>query len=279
MQFLFHFLNAYAFDCPKSSIDRIGTVDSLQTNEISGIGFYREQLYVHNDSGDEAKIYVMNVNGDLTATHQIDVKSAIDWEDMAIGSLKGTVQLFVGDIGDNEEKREHVLVHALPIDNLSPVKTWTVTYESKQPRDAEGLAFDPIDSRLYILTKGRNGTIELYQSPILDDSTSSLTLQVVALFPISENLDPHPIYMGTALDISPDGTLLIMRNYLHAYLWQRDEKQQWKDVLKEPPCKIRLPKQRQGESLAFRSSTSLMTISEGKNQSIFEIKLRFSDDK
>lgn len=279
MQFLFQILNAYAFECPKSSIDRIGTVASIQANEISGIGFYRDQLYMHNDSGDEAKIYVMNVNGDLTATHQIDVKSPIDWEDMAIGRFQGTVQLFVGDIGDNEEKREHVLVHAIPIDKLSPVKTWTVNYESNQPRDAEGLAFDPLDSRLYILTKGRNGTIELYQSPVLNESTSPMTLQVIALFPISENLDPHPIYMGTALDISPDGTKLIMRNYLHAYLWQRETDQQWKDVLKEAPCKIRLPKQRQGESLAFRSNTTLMTISEGKNQSIFEITLKFRDDK
>ncbi|MGC6510720.1 MAG: hypothetical protein ACON4U_20035 [Myxococcota bacterium] len=275
MQILFQVLIALARPCPKVEITTEASVQDDALDEISGIASYDGKLYVHNDSGDKANIYVMDFSGQLQDTLSLNGVRARDWEDMSISLWNNQTTIFVGDIGDNLEHHKAVFVHAVRINAESPVeaKTWKVSYGDHGPQDAEGLAIDPVDGRLYVLSKGRTGTVNLFRTDPLSQETDQLMLALVAQFPISDRRKPLPAFLTTALDISPNGSQIIMRNYHKAFLWSRETGQEWADVLATPPCQIRMPRQPQGESLAFQSENELVTVSERRHQPLYHIHL------
>lgn len=275
MQLLFQVLLALGGPCPKLKMTSTAAVQDGKLDEISGIASHLDQIYVHNDSGDQANIYAMHVTGQLNKTLTLEDVRARDWEDMSISEWNDQATIFVGDIGDNLSQHKAIFIHALPVDASPPfkAKTWKLSYGNHGPQDAEGLAVDPVDGRLYLLSKGRSGTINLFQTDPLSHEVEQYSLSLVAQFPLSDRRKPLPAFLATALDISPNGSQLIMRNYHKAFLWSRSPGQEWAEVLASPPCQIRLPRQPQGESLAFRTEDELITISERRFQPIYHIQL------
>ena len=275
MQILFQLSLALATPCPKSSIHSNSSVQDENLHEISGVAQHQDRIFVHNDSGDDANIYVMNVMGQHLETKTLEGVRARDWEDLSIALWNGEPTLFVGDIGDNQEQYKAVFIHALPVNSSPPfhATTWKLNYGEYGSQDAEGLAFDPTNGRLYLLSKGRSGTINLFQSDVLSSTISEPSLTLIAQFPLSDRRKPLPAFLATGLDISPSGQQLIMRNYMKAFLWRKTGTETWAETLAKPPCPIRLPKQPQGESIAFTSEDELMTISERSHQPIYYIRL------
>ena len=82
--------------------------------EISGLEKLEENLFVaHNDSGDGPYLYFLNGNGELLKTHLLNrCLSNVDWEDIA---YDGQNTLYVGDFGDNGNKRDDVCIYRIPI--------------------------------------------------------------------------------------------------------------------------------------------------------------------
>ena len=81
------------------------TVASDELNEISGVVESRTRtgvLWVHNDSGDTARIFAIGLDGRTLGTFGLAGIQARDWEDLAAGPgpVAGRRYLFVGDIGD-----------------------------------------------------------------------------------------------------------------------------------------------------------------------------------
>jgi len=92
---------------------RVGTVQTELIHEASGIAASRKNpgvLWVHNDSGDSARLYAVNLEGKLVAVCRIKGARARDWEDIAVGPGPGPRQdyLYIGDIGDNGAKHKSI---------------------------------------------------------------------------------------------------------------------------------------------------------------------------
>ena len=136
-------------------------------DEISGIGQSRSSpnvFWVHNDSGDQPRVYAVNRNGVLLGTYLLEGASAVDWEDMAIGPMPGgRSYLYLADIGDNSARRmsirvyrvlePHVEANQAPVsETLSGVAAFDFVYEDG-PRDAEGFMVDPLTGDFYIVSK------------------------------------------------------------------------------------------------------------------------------
>ena len=85
----------------------IGTIKSADITESSGIAASRCQngvLWTHNDSGDDAFIFAINLAGDNLGTWKIPNAANIDWEDIAAFKDKGgKCFLYIGEIGDNKQ--------------------------------------------------------------------------------------------------------------------------------------------------------------------------------
>ena len=117
---LSHPLSAMA-DCPTFMDEaQLGTVESSLLTEISGVAASRKNadvLWVHNDSGDSARIYAMSIQGKHLGVYNLVGASATDWEDIAVGPgpVEGQDYVYAGDVGDNTRQRPSVTVDFIVI--------------------------------------------------------------------------------------------------------------------------------------------------------------------
>ena len=106
--------------CPSFATGVVtGQVASRAIIEASGMVASRKNpgvLWVHNDSGDSARVFALSYHGDLLASYNLTGASAVDWEDMALGPGPdpGKEYLYLADIGDNRRKRSFVTIYRIP---------------------------------------------------------------------------------------------------------------------------------------------------------------------
>ncbi|MEI2638333.1 MAG: hypothetical protein V9F03_04970 [Microthrixaceae bacterium] len=71
-------------------------------------------MWIHNDSGDEPRIYAVDRDGAIRSIVSLTGAKSIDWEDIAASSdSTGGAFIYVGDIGDNRSRRDHVSVYRI----------------------------------------------------------------------------------------------------------------------------------------------------------------------
>jgi hypothetical protein len=256
--------------CPVTAApSQLGTVDVGFIDEASGMvasAAHDDVLWVHNDSGDSARVFALSTSGEHLATVKLPSVSATDWEDMAIGPGSGDAwALYVGDFGDNGSDRPSITVHRFdepPVaDAEVGTEAFTWTYSDGEAHNAESLFVDPLTGDLYIVTKTSESTAQVFRSsaPLSQDSqpTEVTTLDVAPSF--------------TAADISRNGRWILIRGYgTVAKLWVRAPGDSVLDALAQEPCEVTLAAEPQAETVAFASDGSgVYTISEGEKQPVW----------
>jgi hypothetical protein len=249
---------------------RAGVVQSDLIREASGIAASRQNpgvLWVHNDSGDSARVFVINEKGEFLGTCTITGATARDWEDIAVGPGPDPNQqyLYIGDIGDNQGKYPDVTVYRVPEPKVDPATPFgqmeigpadaiRLTYPGG-PRDAETLLVDPNNRDLYIVSKRRFPS-RVYQASYLQYTTGRTELKQVAkvywpLFPV-------------AGDVSPDGHRIIVRGiFFGASLWVRPPGEPLWRAFEGKRTPLPLMYERQGEGICFDArGTGYFTIGE-----------------
>lgn len=265
--------------CPTFGSARVsGNVSSGILTEVSGMVASRSQdgiLWVHNDSGDGPRVYALNRYGVLIAGYDLNVP-AWDWEDIAIGPgpAQGTNYIYVGDIGDNEQRSNVALVHRFPEPTVPEpsaqpplirarnVETLSVSYPNNMAHNAEAMLVDPVSGDLYIITKGSSGPSLIFraQAPLI--ANRELPLTAVGSLTFRGEV--------TAATISPDGGAIVVRTYETGYFWARPLSRRVEQVLGPAACVVRLANEMQGESITFSADgRDLFSLSEGMGQSIY----------
>lgn len=202
---------------------KLGKLVDPAIKEASGLLVSRSNggfFWVHNDSGDEARFFLIDSASQKRATYYLQGVKAVDWEDMGYLKSGGKHYLLLGDIGDNGAKRPFISVHMIEeptynarkaVDTIafSAIKTYLLRYPDGA-RDAESLFFDPIDQQLYVISK-RDLQAHVYRTS-LDQNQDTLLLQPCASLPYT---------FLTSADITSDGTEVLVKNLLHVYYWKR----------------------------------------------------------
>jgi hypothetical protein len=236
-------------------------------DEVSGLAQSRTNpgvFWVHNDSGDEPRVYAVSRSGALLGSYRLAGATAIDWEDMAIGpAVDGRSHLYLADIGDNSGRRRSVRVHRVSepvvdmdqspvVETLSQVTSYDFVYNDG-PRDAEGFMVDPLTGDFYVVSKREPDGNRLYRSISPSDRRMN-TLERVGTFTTTGT---------TGADISPDGLQVLIRRYSSAIdprtppalagsYWSRpDASVSLVTLLAQPAQTIRLVTEAQGEAIAF----------------------------
>src|SRR6476659_8499423 len=93
-----------------------GPVTDPALTEISGIhvGVRNPGIWwVHNDSGDSARVFALDGSGAVRGTYSLTGATAVDWEDIAVvaGPTPGSGTIYAGDIGDNPLTRSEIQVY------------------------------------------------------------------------------------------------------------------------------------------------------------------------
>ncbi len=274
--------HAHAQTCPLlkcGPFHEAGRFTSPEITECSGLVVSRKNpgiLWVHNDSGDTARLFAVKEDGSLRGIYHLARADAVDWEDLALGPCprRGRECLYVGDIGDNERHRTQIQVYRVVEPSVPPagppVRTelkGTERFDCRYPdgpHDAEALFVDPDDGIPYLVTKEPGGSsAAVYRFPNMRDRGKTVTLVKVATLPSRS--------LVTGGDVARDGSVVVLRDYFFAYAYFRPLRGGISDAFGLPSVWVPLRMEEQGESLGISpAGTEIYTASEGTGAPIYK---------
>lgn len=245
-----------------------GVIQNDLIREASGIVASRQSpgvLWVHNDSGDEPRIFAINDKGESLGVCAIQGATARDWEDIATGPGPDPNQqcLYIGEIGDNLANYPQVTVYRVTeprIDPASPFEPMQIgpadairlTYPGG-PRDAETLLVDPLTRDIYIVSK-RDLFSKVYRAAYPQSTTETTRMERVASLPWG---------FAVAGDVSPDGSRVIIRSVFGASMWNRPAGEPLWRAFSGKQIRLATINEQQGEGICFDAQgTGYFTIGE-----------------
>ncbi len=246
---------------------KMGKLKSAKLTEVSGIVSsytHSNMFWVHNDSGDEANVYLIDTLADLKATVHLEGINVVDAEDIASLMIDGVPYLLLADMGNNLRNRDTLSLFLFKEPVLDKLKASHVIaredileikfrYKDKR-RDAEALFVDPIDNMIYIISK-RDFRSTLFRLSF-SNARSGAVQELVPLMQL-------PLTFATAADIRADGRYIVIKNLTSVFLWKRDGNQDVVSALKRPYVLAPYEIEPQGEAICFdRNKRRFYTISE-----------------
>jgi hypothetical protein len=294
------------------AVQRAGFGDAVFTGkladpslvELSGLVASRRTpgvFFAIQDSGgeDRARLYALDAEGRSLGTWEIAGVRNKDWEDLASFTHEGRAWIAIADIGDNQARREELLVFVVPepdvrvrdvneedgagpalTGELQPAATWTIRY-SDGARDGEALAVDPEADAILLLAK-RGSPATLYRAPFAPMDAPAARLAT----PLAEVRIPRPTSRDfaefgrlgvlrstpTALDIAPDRHGAVVLTYGDAFVFPRADAGSWAEAFSAVPERIPLPPLEQGEAIAW-DGEGLLVTSEGAHAPLYRVPL------
>jgi hypothetical protein len=249
---------------------QVGTITATELSEVSGMTpatVVPGRWWVVNDSGNTPDLHLIDARGKLLASVRVSGVANVDWEDLAsVPGPDGRRILYVGDIGDNDEVRDDLVVYRVPEPSSGQGAVAPTAFPFRYPdgrHNAEALFADPASGRIFVLTKTqapRSEPCRLYRFPLPLDPGRRVTLERVG-GRFATLVAPLPLVTGAA--VSSDGTRLAIRTYGEALEWRRRPGSAFAALLAADPERISLARERQGESIAYsRDGKALATTSE-----------------
>lgn len=236
--------------------------------ESSGVAVSRTHpgvLWTHNDAGHPAVLYATDSTGAALGRWTVTGARSVDWEDIAAGPCPSGECLYVGDVGDNEEQRQAVMIYRVPEPDpdsgrgaTPPADTLRIRYPDR-PRDVEALFVDQ-DGGTWLISKGRSTGILLYHVPAAAWETGGAVARLVDTLPIQHHLPSGRLVSGAAL--ARDGRRVVVRTYRDLFLFTLDGNR----LEAAPPpnrCEI-LGLEPQGEAVDWWDDSTLVLTSESR---------------
>ena len=257
--------------CRKLTARIVGRVRAPAATELSGLVLSRSQrgvLWTHNDSGDRPRVLAVGLDGRLLADVALTNAEAFDWEDIA--AAPGA--LYVGDIGDNLDQRESIVVYRVAEPRVrgaspSPGAAQAQRIELRYPdgaRDAEALLRDPVSGALVVVSKTSTGRSRVYVA-------AKPTPGTIATMRHRATLKLGAGETVNAGDVSADGRTIALRTYTTAFVWARKPGESVAAALRRKPCTAGagLLAEGQGEALALAADgRAFYTVPEGEAPAI-----------
>lgn len=256
-----------------------GTIQGGTLTEISGAAASRTQsgvYWVHNDSGDSARFFAINLAGQTLGTFNLtgtNIK-AQDYEDMAIGPgpIAGQDYIYLADIG-SARSGAAVQIYRVkePIGSIGGA-TQSVSADRIDLNypdggtDAEAFFVDPRDGAWYIIQKKDMVLPYVYKiagQQLAAGSTGTLakTSSTFAFTPGNAN-EGGTYQKITSADMSPDGNTILVRTYSGAYLYDSRNKSV-EQAFAGTMCRSLKYSEHQGEAVAVKAnSRGFISISE-----------------
>ncbi|MEM8815077.1 MAG: hypothetical protein AAGE85_04580 [Pseudomonadota bacterium] len=280
----------------RRSIKLAGQLEDQRLVEVSGLvssGRDEDLLWMLNDGGAEPVLHATDLRGRTRGELVLETAHNRDWEDLAAFELDGTPFLVAADIGDNFGRRDALTLYfvAEPAQEsggkLSAKPAWSVDFSYPDgARDAESVAVDPDEERVYVLSK-RDLPPRLYSLPLRAPETQTAKLTARYLGPVNSlpappeqdiaaagrTLDWH--WQPTAMDFSGDGRYAAILTYRAVYLYPRKPGQSWYDALSAQPHRYDIGGILNAESMGFAADgRSVLITVERLHAPLFQVDLK-----
>jgi len=220
-------------------------------DESSGLVDLGGLMVTTDDSGGDPLVFVVDPRTGRTVGHTTFTRETVDVEALAPA---GGDEVWVGDIGDNDEQRSSVQVYRVPVgrgERRVAAPAYPLVYPDGA-HDAESLF--AADGRLYVVTKGLlGGTV--YVAPHHLSTQAPNRLRPVASVDV----------WATDAALFPDGRHVLVRGYDNAVIYTFPGFR--------PVAAVDLPRQRQGEGVSIGPSGRIRLSSEGRNSAVLQVAL------
>lgn len=187
-----------------------------------------DTLWSHNDSGNKAKLYAFNTNGDELMDRSMGDVSDKDWEEISKDD-KG--RIYIGDFGNNNNDREDLMILRVSSDisdKSKPIKLDSISFQYEDqtlfPPPSSSLNFDceamvVMNDTIFLFTKDRT-------NPYLSQ-TLLYTIPATPGFHIahykSTYLTNVPVFLQgsvTGAALSPDKKTLALLGYPRMWVFK-----------------------------------------------------------
>ncbi len=289
------------FAAEENPVRMIGKVAHAPINEMSGIVKSRRfdgVYWVHNDSGDVARLFAVNRMGEVIITHflqqsyygetlqagkeewpGLEVLLAVnqDWEDIAVDDE----YVYIADLGNNGNARRDMGVYVLHEPNPRQVMTSRVLkylpirYPEQQEYPAKVWHYDNEGmfvwkGKLYFLSKHRKpGEIMGWEAGAV---LYRLDTDHIDRDNVLTRVDEHEaITLATGADVSPNGSKLAILSYTALWVFDKPRrKDRWLSG-QAYRLDIDLAHTKQAEAVCWDDDETLLITNEGGE--IFEVKI------
>jgi len=264
---------------------RLATLACRKLDELSGMACSRRHaglFWAHNDSGADARLYLLDLKGRELGSCTLAGVTAYDWEDIASFTADGKPYLLIADTGNNGlAAAVHMLylIEEPPCDpgrgvlakEVPVVRTFYFSFEDDY-RNCEALAIDPTDKTILMVSKERSATCHAYALPWPKDDGRANPNEAPKRAAVARLIATLELRQATGMDVSPDGRRAVVVTYGHAFEYVRGEKEDWAKAFGRPPREIACPVRFQGESICYGpDGKTLYLSSELRPTPLFEI--------
>ncbi|MBU0552499.1 hypothetical protein KKB55_03700 [Myxococcota bacterium] len=235
--------------------------------------------WTHNDSGDGPRLFAVTAEGRLLRVYDVIGAAAEDWEDIA---LDDAGQLYIGDIGNNKNRRRDLTVYIASEPDPGPLtpaappgpprplpikRAVRFSYPDQAEFPPKARNFDAealfwARDHLYLLTKHRGDQrTNLYRFEDLSGAAPIQPRKIGDGF----FLGGDPARFGgmvTAADATPSGDHLAVLSYHALFIFPRPA--QGDDYLSMPPRRVPLDQDKtiQAEAVAWAADGALYFTNE-----------------
>lgn len=261
-------------------VQELARIKDVAINEISGVASsYNnpETFWIHNDSGDIPRIFLVDKAGNTLTQGTIETASANDWEDIASFELNGISYLIIADIGDNASSRSQYNLYIIEEPNYNSSGANPSSYAIKRrinftydtgSQNCESLAVDVESGKIILVSKTSYGGSQkiryVHELPL---SVSSGTVTLVA----QKTQEFGTIAEATTgMDISNNGKYAIIHTVLDGnFEFTRNQNETWADAFAKEPRRIGIPEDRGFEAICYGTNgIDLYLMKEGLNSPI-----------
>ena len=273
------------------AVQIIDRVEHEALDEVSGIvkSTLGDFYWVHNDSGDEARLFALDAESNVLwppfmrmaeadwPGHGIDNAWNFDWEDIALAD--GV--LYIADVGNNGNARRDLGVYVVnepnprAIPRMRTLKFLPIRYPDQQSYPAKLWHFDceavfVADGKLYFITKHRRpgeiGGFEAGAKLYRLDTSFTDRENVLTLVSIHED-----VFLATGADLSHDGSRLVVSTY--DALWIFDKPAVGDDWLSGKAWRLDLDRRvvKQLEAVTWDDAGTLRLVNEDRDVMLADV--------
>ena len=259
-----------------------GAMGDPDLTEASGVVASRQNpgvLWLHNDSGDSARLFALGTDGRALGRVILDGVEARDFEDIATSACPDRPGhcLWVADVGNNALRRSDLAIYVVeepaldgePFETLTiaPIMRLPVSYPDDQV-DSEALLVDPAGQSVALIEKVLTPEPRIFEHTGPFEDGAPIVLQDLGRF-ASPGISVPLGFMITGGDLHPSGTRLLLRLYTGAFEYRLEPGQSLSDLaVIEPLLVVAGPlSEPQGEAVGYdERGDGVWTVSEDTSQ-------------
>jgi hypothetical protein len=227
-----------------------------EVSEMSGMAAsmrHPDVYWAHNDSDNTFELFGLRADATIVTRVPLRGGSNRDCEDIAVGPCQADRTqscIYLGDIGDNLERRRQLVIYEIPepatLDGAPlTARPLAFTYPDR-PRNAEALLVDPDDGTIYVVTKEIDSLGTLYR---IDGLGASPLAQAVRLHRLAGSIG----FAGltTSASVHPSGTRVLLRTYTQVFEYRGTAEQSLGSILGTEPVAVPGATQPQAEAITY----------------------------